>query len=102
MNHFDDLRDSEKRKIRTFVRKGFGRMFVQSPDQIDQVKDLLKKFDRFEFDYLPDGFIAPATEFPTLIFSQKFDGLDIDAFTNFCMNEGVTVLCVVGENPGQN
>jgi hypothetical protein len=68
----------------TFTRKGYGRIYVENADQIDQVMDIIKEIDEFEFDYLPIGFITTFSEYPSVIYNQKFDALDVNDLTAIC------------------
>lgn len=35
-----------------FPRKGYGRIFVEKEEDIEKVKDIIRKMDEFEFEYL--------------------------------------------------
>ena len=41
-----------------FPRKGYGRIFVEKESDILVVKEIIRKMDEFEYDYLPEGLIA--------------------------------------------
>lgn len=85
---------------RSFTRKGYGRIFVDKEENIEFVKNMIREIDEYEFDYLPDNFIAPFSEYPTLGYVHKFDDIDINLLTAKCFKEGVYVFCCDnGMNP---
>jgi len=79
--------------MNTFTRKGYGRIYVYNPDDVQKVSDIIKEVDSFEWDYLPNGFIAPFSEYPSLAYTHKFCDLDIDSLTALCWSRGVIIWC---------
>lgn len=92
----------------TFPRKGYGRIFVEKEEDIDAVKRIIFDMDEFEYDYLPDNFIAvfePKYEsFPSdspknhlflkMVYTHKFDSLDLNELQLRCWAKGIKVFCV--------
>ena len=73
--------------------KGFSRIFVMIPDQIQLVKDIIKGMDDFEWNYFPEDLVTvfkPNSE-NKLVYNGKFD-LDILRFLNICENQKIEVL----------
>ena len=79
---------------KNFTTKGYGRIYVMERSHIDSVKHIIKEMDQFEYDYLPDDFITVFSEYPKLIFTHKFDDLDLDQLALKCFEYGVPVLCI--------
>ena len=92
----------------TFPRKAYGRIFVEKEADISKVKDIIRKMDEFEYDYLPEKFI---TVFDSNIkafsdgskhfwmdfaYTHKFDSLDLNELQFRCWAAGVKIFCVMG------
>jgi hypothetical protein len=41
-----------------FPHKGYGRLFVESKEDIAKVKEIIREMDDWEYAYLPDDLIA--------------------------------------------
>lgn len=80
--------------MNTFTRKGYGRIYVYNPADVEKVSEIIKVIDAFEWEYLPNGFIAPFSEYPRLAQVHKFSDLDIDLLTAICWTRGVLVWCL--------
>jgi len=77
--------------MRTLQRKGFGRIYVENEGDIHLVEEIIQKMDEFEYDYLPKDMIAPFSEYPSVIYTHKFDSLDVDALTAICWRKGIHI-----------
>jgi len=77
--------------MNTLTRKGFGRIYVENEGDIDKVKAIIEKMDALEYDYLPDGLIALYTDYPDVVYTHKFDDLDMDALTAICWARGIHI-----------
>lgn len=73
------------------VRKGYGRIYVHDEKNIKEVKKIIKELDEFEYDYLPDGFIAPFSSYPEVVYTHKFCDLDMDKLTAVCWGRGIFI-----------
>jgi hypothetical protein len=78
----------------TFTRKGFGRIYTDSVEDCAKVRDIIKELDEFEYEYLPNDFVAPFSEYPKLKYTGKFDALDIDFLIATCWKRGIHVFCL--------
>ena len=78
--------------MKTLTRKGYGRIYVDDPDHIYRVKEIIKELDAFEREYLPKDLIAPWSEYPHLSYTHKFDGLCMNLLTAHCWREGGMTL----------
>lgn len=76
-----------------FTRKGYGRIYVVNENDIPKVDAIIKQMDAFEHEYLPVGFIAPFSDYPSVVYTHKFDSLDTNALTAICLKQGITVFC---------
>ena len=77
--------------MNTLSRKSYGAIYVLKEEDIPKVKDIIKKMDEFEFDYLPDGLIKPFSDYPDVAYTHKFNDLDMDALTAICWSEGIYI-----------
>lgn len=80
--------------MRTFTRKGYGRIYVDKSENIEALKQIIKEMDEFEFHYMPKDFIAPFSEYPNIIYTHKFDALDINKLTAKCWKAGIYLFCL--------
>ena len=97
-----------------FPRKEYGRIFVEKESDIEAVKEIIRKMDDFEYKYLPDDFIAVFTPekykrnaengkrywFVRLVYTHKFDSLDLNEFQARCWIAGIKVFCVMDGQDG--
>ncbi len=75
----------------TLTRKGYARIYVAKPEDVEKVAALIKELDEFERSYLPEKLIAPFAEYPALEYTQKFDGLCMNRLTAECWKRGIFV-----------
>ena len=92
-----------------FPRKGYGRIFVEKEEDIEKVKDVIRKMDEFEFEYLPNDLIAVCDSnirtFPNenpkdhlwldMKYTHKFDCLNLNELQFRCWAAGIKVFCVM-------
>lgn len=93
-----------------FPRKGYGRISVEKEEDIEKVKDIIRKMDEFEFEYLPNELIAVFDSniktFPQenpkdhlwldMKYTHKFDSLNLNELQFRCWAEGIKIFCCVG------
>lgn len=79
--------------MNTFTRKGYGRIYVETIEDIARVKAVIKEMDEFEYEYMPDDLIAPFSEYPKVVYTAKFCDLDTSTLTALCWSIGVKVWC---------
>ena len=80
---------------KTFTRKGYGRIYVSGGmENITAVEDEIKEMDEFEFEYLPEDYVALFDEYPNLKYAHKFDDLDINELTARCWKKGIHIFCL--------
>lgn len=82
--------------MRTFNRKGYGRIYVESEDQIQAVREAIRQMDEFEFSYLPSNLVTTFSEYPEVVYTHKFDSLDLDHLAAKLWMQGVKTLIVEG------
>lgn len=75
----------------TLTRKGYARIYVAKPEDVEKVSAIIKEMDEFEHGYLPDALIAPFSEFPDVTYAHKFDGLCMNRLTAECWRRGIFV-----------
>ena len=79
--------------MNTFTRKGYGRIYVQNSEDCDKVKEIIKELNEFEYEYLPQRLIAHISHFPAVVYTGKFDELDLDLLTIVCAARGINIFC---------
>ena len=77
--------------MNALTRKGYGRIYVEDPEMVERVADIVKELDAFEYEYLPKDLIAPWTEYPAVSYTHKFDGLCMNKLTARCWQEGIKI-----------
>ena len=90
-----------------FPRKGYGRIFVEKEEDISAVKEIIRKMDEFEYDYLPEKLIAVFNPFPTdkpkehlvldMEYTYKFDSLDLNELQFRCWAAGIKIFCCMSD-----
>ena len=76
--------------MRSFPYKGFGRIIVDKPEDVQKVKDILKAMDEFEFGYLPEDLIAVRGEPDHNVYVGKFEP-DLDKLEALCKAKGIEI-----------
>lgn len=75
----------------SLTRKGYGRIYVDTVENIEKVKAIIKEMDEFEYSYLPEKLIAVYTEYPNVTYTHKFDALDMPKLTATCWRLGIKI-----------
>jgi len=78
----------------SFTRKGYGRIYVENEQDIEKVDKIIKEVDEFEYYYLPSKYIAHFSEYPKVIYTHKFDDIDINYLTALCWHRGIKIFCL--------
>lgn len=82
-----------------FYSKGYGRIYVNTDEDVQKVKDIIKEMDEYEFEYLPKDLIAVYQGEIQHVFNGKFDDLDLNELTKRCWNKGIYMFCTFGHEP---
>jgi hypothetical protein len=81
-----------------FVKKGYGRVYVQREEDIKTVLQVMARLDDYEYTgYYPKGLVAVFTGEVGLIYTHKFE-LCMDALTAACWNLGIPIWCISQRN----
>lgn len=84
--------------MKTFYKRTQGRIYVDKEENIDKVKEIIKKIDEYEATYLPNDLITTFEEdAPTLVNVHKFDGIDMEILIPLCWKQGIYIYAL-GEN----
>ena len=73
------------------THKGYGRIYVDTTDNIPKVDAIIKEMDKFEHSYLPEKMLAVFTEYPKVTYTHKFSDLDMDKLTAKCWENGIYI-----------
>ncbi len=96
----------------TFPRKAYGRIFVEKEEDIDKVKEIIRKMDEFEYGYLTNDLITVFSpnirRFPDhdpkdhlwldMAYTHKFDSLNLNELQFRCWAAGIKVFCCMNHN----
>jgi len=77
--------------MNTLNRKSYGAIYVDTEENIEKVKEIIKEIDEFEFSYLPNNLIMPFDHYPNVQYTHKFCDLDMDKLTATCWNRGIKI-----------
>lgn len=84
-----------------FPHKGYGRLFVESEEDITKVKEIIKKMDDWEYAYLPDDLIAVfSDENMKSVYTHKFDDMNMTEVMYRAWSKGIRCFCVFGRITG--
>lgn len=73
----------------TLTEKGWSRLYVRNQDDVDRVVEIVRELDSFEFDYMPEGWVAAFDEFPNVVYTGKFGGLCMTRLVATCWSRGI-------------
>lgn len=77
-----------------FTKRGYGRIFVNKLEDIQEVIDSVAAVDEFEAEYMPGNFVAVwKGSLADLVPNGKFE-LDYEDLTRFCWDKGIYIFCV--------
>lgn len=80
-----------------FDYKGYGRIFVSCPEDIQIVKNKISEIDSFEYEYLPANLITVWDyNIDEVKFVGKFDQIDIDGLCRSLIGKEVKCAWVAG------
>lgn len=96
----------------TFTRKAYGRIFVEKEEDVQKVKDIIRKMDEFEYGYLTEDLITVFSpnirRFPDhdpkdhlwldMAYTHKFDSLNLNELQFRCWAAGIKVFCCMNHN----
>jgi hypothetical protein len=75
----------------TFTHKGYGRIYVETAEDVQKVHDVIKEIDDFEYSYMPSTLVAPFSEYQAVVYLHKFSDMDIDALVATCWARGIKI-----------
>lgn len=79
----------------TMPRKGYGRIFVEKENNIERVKQIIKEMDEDEYEYLPNNLISVFKGEKEMVYTYKFDDLDLNELMIKCWNEGIKCFYLI-------
>lgn len=72
--------------------KGYGRIYCESGEHVKEVETIIEKIvGAFEFSYMPEGIVAPFSEYPKVVYTHKFDDWDTNNLTAYCWKRGIKI-----------
>lgn len=92
----------------SFPRKEYGCIFVEKEEDIPKVKEIIRRMDEFEYEYLPEKLIKvfkpdictfnnpiePKDHLKLkLEYTHKFDSLDLNELQIRCWSAGIKIFC---------
>ena len=93
----------------TFLRKAYGRIFVEKEEDIKKVKDIIRKMDEFEYGYLTEDLITVFSPnirrfsekdhlWLDMAYTHKFDTLNLNELQFRCWSAGIKIFCCMNSN----
>ena len=77
---------------KTLQSKGYSRLYVHDKKDIKAVLDIIKSIDKFEYEYTPKKWVTHINEYPNVVFTGKFDDLDLNVLTCLCVKRGIPIF----------
>lgn len=75
----------------TLPRKGYARIYVKEPEDVDIAEAILRDSNGFEWSYYPKGLVAVFVGEVELIYTGKYDDTCMDKLAFECMKRGVWI-----------
>lgn len=86
----------------TFQRQSNGRIFVKSEEDANRVREIIRKMDEFEYEYMPDDLITSEPISTKILgknnfyviklsYTHKFDNLDLNELQMRCFLENIPI-----------
>ena len=72
-------------------RKGESRAYVSRGSDVKKVEAIICEMDKFEFDYMPEGWVTHHENYPQTVYTGKFDDLDIAELCRRCWNRCIYI-----------
>ena len=73
-----------------FTYKGYGRIYT-NPENIQEVENIIKELNEFEWDYYPKNLVASWEVYPWVVGVGKFE-LDENLFKESCKAKNIPVF----------
>ena len=86
----------------TFERKGFGRIFVETEEDVEKLKEIIKEIDPYEANhYLPEDLITTFSDdnFES-VYTHKFCDMNMVKVLHKAWTRGINCFCVFGKISG--
>ena len=84
-----------------FPHKGYGRLFVETKEDIARVKEIIKEIDDFEYSYLPEDLITVfSDDNMRSVYTHKFSDLNMTEVLYRAWSRGINCFCVFGKISG--
>ena len=80
--------------MNAFTYKGYGRIYT-NPENIQDVENIIKFLNEFEWDYYPKGLVASWDIYPNVAYVGKFE-LDEEKFKELCKKAHIPVFVLDG------
>ena len=79
-----------------FSYKGYGRIYT-NPENIQEVENIIKELNEFEWDYYPGNLVASWDAYPSVVWIGKFE-LDEYLFNQSCKARNIPVFVFDSED----
>lgn len=85
--------------MKTFNNGAEGRIYTDTQENVERIKQIIKNIDEFEYPYLPDDFVAVWRDGADidLIPNWKFYGLDLQKIEKECTFKNIPCGCFIGK-----
>lgn len=81
-----------------FSRKGYGRIYVRTEEDVQALKNIIKEMDDYEYSYMPEDLITVFSEENfTSTYVHKFCDLDMGKVLKAAWSKGIYCFVVFGK-----
>jgi len=81
-----------------FKRKGYGRIYTDTEENIAKIREIIRAMDEDEYGYLPDELIAVDRGVDETVYNGKFYWFDLDELVARCRREGIACRVIVADD----
>ena len=84
-----------------FSRKGYGRIFVETEEDIEKLKEIIKEIDEYEEGYLPEDLITVFSDDNfEAVYTHKFCDMNMTKVLYTAWSRGINCFVVFGKING--
>lgn len=70
-------------------RKGYARIYTDTEENVEKIKEIIKMIDAEEYDYMPKNLVGVWDGEVRFVYNGKFYEIDMDDVMQKCWNAGI-------------
>lgn len=75
--------------MKTLTHKGYSRFYLYDSTKEQEVREIIKEIDEFEYGYMPKDWITSFDNYPQVIYHGKFSDMDMVQLQATCWDRGI-------------